>query len=119
MPSFYALDSVALTAALTIFLIVITYVGFKRSAWLGPRRIIQMQNESEGSWALVTADGRAIETELNGQTRLYRHWQWLAFASGQSVLIGPGDLSADQQRVLRIVLRRRTSARSTLEESVA
>lgn len=119
IPWFYFLPSVIVCVSLSCSLAAVVYLGFRLSRWFGRDRIGRIACTTEGAWVLATHHGSCTETQLSSATRIYRHWHWLVFASGHTILVGPGDLAADQQRRLRIMLRRYTTAAPIMNETVA
>lgn len=78
--------------------------------WPMHTAIVRIAHASNDDWCLEDGTGRALHTRLHPQTRFFRQFIWLRFASRHSFLLGPGDLAPDQFRRLQVFLRRHSLA---------
>jgi hypothetical protein len=81
--------------------------GFMRVGWVHTRaRLVQVAHTAANEWHLQRWDGGISKTAtLHPHTRVFRCWLWLRFASGHSLLLGPGDIAEDEFRRLRVAVR--------------
>jgi hypothetical protein len=94
--------------------------GFYRADWIGPRKLVRMTWQADGSWALTDTHGNTYIASLHASSRMSPFAVWLRWtlvddprSSSQlsvlgrspSVLIGRNDISASDFRRLLVRLR--------------
>jgi hypothetical protein len=82
--------------------------GFLMLGWIaGDRRIARIVCQPDGGWVLCGTDGRAMERELAGTSRVSSHAVWLQWqgVSSPPLLLLPGDIPAADFRRLVVRLR--------------
>lgn len=85
---------------------LVCLLGVRHEGWLGGAcRPIRIAYGSGEDWHLTYPDGSCRTTSLHRNTRYFRHFAWLRFASGEALLLGPGDLPATSLRQLQVHLR--------------
>jgi hypothetical protein len=95
-------------------------VGFYRADWMGPCKLVRVTWQAEGSWALTDTDGNTHIASLRPSSRMSPFAVWLiwtpvddprnsttscGFGRSPSVLIGRGDIPANDFRRLLVRLR--------------
>jgi hypothetical protein len=93
--------------AIAIIATAVCAMGLRRARWWpGHVRFVRLRRSDANHWLLTGADSAArLERELHPSSRYFRHFVWLRFVDGPALIIGPGDLAADQFRRLQVVLR--------------
>ena len=108
-------------------------VGFYRADWMGGSKLVRITWQAEGSWALTATDGTTYIASLSPSSRMSPFAVWLQWTlvddprnsakpcvlgRSPAVLLGRGDITANDFRRLLVRLRMDRSEWQPLATSI-